>query len=197
MKLLSGFATALVIIGTGTILIMLFSPTRLIISQLNQNDILLSFLLFLVVSLNEELLFRGYILNNLMFSGGKYKALVLSSIIFALFHLFSFNLTYIAIINLFLSGMLLGSTYIFTQNIWFPVSLHLFWNFIQGPVFGYAVSGQKLPSIFELTPSGKNYLHGGEFGFEGSLICTILVLITILCIIAYYSKISRCRDNCI
>jgi hypothetical protein len=142
-------------------------------------------MLFRIVSLSEELLFRGYILNNLLMSGKRYNALILSSVIFALFHSINPNLTLLAFVNIFLAGMLLGSSYIFTQNIWFPLSLHLFWNFFQGAVFGYPVSGHEIDSLFSFQPLGKNLLHGGEFGFEGSMICTIFVSFTVVALLIY------------
>jgi membrane protease YdiL (CAAX protease family) len=121
----------------------------------------------------------------------KYYALLISSVIFVLFHSLNFNLSLIAVINLFLAGILLGSTYIFTKNIWFPVSLHLFWNFFQGPILGYAVSGQKIASLYNIKLASNNYINGGEFGYEGSIICTIFALIAIVSILRYYYKKSN------
>jgi len=186
--LLLGFCISLILLGLGTVFILLFTQSKIAFSLFNHNYFIKSFLLFVIVSLNEELFFRGYILNNLLTLGKKYKALILSSVIFALFHALNPNLSLLAFVNIFLAGLLLGSSYIFNQNLWFPISLHLFWNFLQGAVFGYAVSGQKLDAVFALHTSGENYLHGGEFGFEGSFICTVLVSLTVLTIFIFYSK---------
>ena len=80
------------------------------------------------------------------------------------------------------------TTYIFTKNLWLPISLHLFWNFFQGPVFGYQVSGQKTESLFHIKTVGNAMIHGGEFGFEGSIICTIMNSLAIVLIIVFFSR---------
>jgi hypothetical protein len=53
-------------------------------------------------------------------------------------------------------------------------------------VFGYHVSGQKIESVFAIKLSGSKLLNGGGFGFEGSLVCTILSVVIIAVILFYY-----------
>lgn len=185
--IVAGFIMALAIIGGGTLILYILGYIDFSNIQFSLQTLLLSFCVFILVSLNEEILVRGYILNNLLTKMNKYLALVISAIIFALFHLPNSNLSLIGIINLFLAGLLLGSTYIFTKNLWFPISLHLFWNYFQGPIFGYSVSGQKTESILTLTTIGNKNIHGGEFGFEGSILCIIFSIVSILLIIRYYN----------
>ena len=85
---------------------------------------------------SEELVFRGYLLSNFMESMNKYYALLYNSILFALMHSVNPNFNFIDFINLFLAGLLLGLPYVYTKNLWYPMSLHFAWNFFQGPVFG-------------------------------------------------------------
>lgn len=184
----AGFFFAWSIIGLG-FLILYFS--RLIIIEdirLNIYDFLYGIGIFLIVSLTEEILFRGYILNNLMKVLNKYYSLLISAAIFAIIHLFNPNLAIIPVINLFLAGILLGATYIYTKNLWFPISLHFFWNFLQGPVFGFSVSGINFKSIIDISFLGNEYFHGGNFGYEGSILCTLLLIIAIIIIYYYYTK---------
>ncbi len=78
-------------------------------------------------------------------------------------------------LNLLLAGMLLGASYLYTKNLCFPISLHLFWNWIQGPILGYDVSGSHSESsMLTLHLPENNVLNGGAFGFEGSLIAQYL-----------------------
>ena len=118
---------------------------------------------------------RGYILNNLMTSMNKYAALVLSSIIFMAAHLMNANLSILGVINLFLAGLVLGIYYIHKRNLWFSIGMHLTWNFFQGPVFGFEVSGYETHSIIGQNIQGSEIITGGEFGFEGSILATILI----------------------
>jgi membrane protease YdiL (CAAX protease family) len=183
-----GLLIALLLIGGGSLLLIIFGVAEFSYSNLNFRTLGISFLLFIVVALNEEIMIRGYILNNLLSATNKYLALIISSVIFTAMHGFNSSLSWVAITNLFLAGLLLGSSYIFTKNLWFPISLHLFWNFLQGPVLGYHVSGNKIESVFALKLSGSELLNGGEFGFEGSLVCTILSVVVIGVITFYYLR---------
>ena len=140
-------------------------------------QLITAFALFTIVAFNEEIMFRGYILSNLSDVTNRYAALLISSFLFMAMHLFNAHLSAIAILNLFLAGILLGVYYIFRRNIWFSIGLHLTWNFFQGPVYGFEVSGLKTNSIIQSSIIGNDWITGGEFGFEGSLIATFLLLI--------------------
>lgn len=186
--ILWGLLVAIGIIGGGTLILKLFGYIEIIPDVFNSRSLFLSFALFIIVSINEEVLVRGYILNNLLSTKlNKYLALSISALIFALLHGLNFNLSWIGMLNLLLAGLVLGAAYIFTQNLWFPISLHLFWNFIQGPVLGYNVSGQGTDSLLKLNQIGSNSINGGDFGFEGSLVCTILTAVTTLIIFIYFN----------
>jgi hypothetical protein len=186
--LLWGLVTATGIMILGTSILLISKNISITGIHFNGNDFFYGFLLFIVVALFEEILCRGYVLNNLMDSMNPYWSLIISSAIFTLGHIFNDNLSWFGITNLFIAGILLGSTYIYTRNLWFPISLHLFWNFIQGCVFDYNVSGLNVNSVFKFDMLIKNSFNGGDFGFEGSWLCTLLSSITILVIFYYYKR---------
>jgi membrane protease YdiL (CAAX protease family) len=150
-------------------------------------EIILSIGLFIIVAINEEVLIRGYILRNLMYSFNKYTALIISSILFSVIHGFNPNMSWLSYLNLFLAGILLGTSYIYTKNLWFPIALHFSWNFFQ-TLFGFNVSGQNLYSLIEFKMTKYNGLNGGTFGFEGSFFCIIIQLIIITILLIYYNK---------
>lgn len=187
----AGFIIAMVIMAGGSLILYATNQIGLTAIPFKVSGILLSFILFIIVALNEEILFRGYILNNLLDTSNKYVALLISALIFSMLHSLNPNFSFLAFINILLAGIILGSTYIYTRNIWFPISLHLFWNFMQGPVMGYSVSGMKIESVFKVKLIGSDIINGGQFGFEGSLVCTLLLIPAILMILYYYQKISR------
>ena len=142
--------------------------------------IILYLILFVVVSLHEEIMMRGYILNNLMQSMNRYVALSLSSLVFMTIHLLNPNVSFLSVVNLFLAGIVLGIYYLHKSNLWLPIGMHLTWNFFQGPVFGFEVSGIETKSIIGQSIRGNELITGGSFGFEGSILATILILVMII-----------------
>jgi membrane protease YdiL (CAAX protease family) len=153
----------------------------------NFKEIIISILLFIIVAVMEEVLFRGYILKNLMISFNKYIALIVSSILFSLMHGFNPNIDLFTLANLFLAGIFLGISYIHTKNLWFPIALHLSWNLFQ-TILGFNVSGQKTYSLIEFSITENNIINGGKFGFEGSILSVIAMLVTIIGIEIYYRR---------
>jgi len=153
----------------------------------NIKEIILSAFLFLIVAVVEETLFRGYILKNLMISFNKYIALMISSLLFAIAHGANPNMSLFSFFDLFLAGIFLGISYIYTKNLWFPIALHFSWNLFQ-TFFGFNVSGQDMYSIIEFEIQENNLLNGGDFGFEGSILSTIFQIIFIFIIWFYYNK---------
>lgn len=153
----------------------------------NIKEIILSAFLFLIVAVVEETLFRGYILKNLMISFNKYIALMISSLLFAIAHGANPNMSLFSFFDLFLAGIFLGISYIYTKNLWFPIALHFSWNLFQ-TFFGFNVSGQDMYSIVEFEIQENNLLNGGDFGFEGSILSTIFQIIFIFIIWFYYNK---------
>lgn len=151
------------------------------------SEMLLSIGIFTIVAVVEETLLRGYILKNLMLSFNKYIALVISSLLFSIMHAANPNFDLFAFFDLFLAGILLGLSYIYTKNLWFPIALHFSWNFFQS-FFGFNVSGQRLYSLIEINIKENNLLNGGGFGFEGSILSICFQLIAIFLIYKYFNK---------
>lgn len=162
-----GLITGLIIMTLGYGFLISIKEISFLKVNFNFNEIIISVLLFTVVAIVEETLLRGYILKNLMFSFNKYVALIVSSILFSLMHALNPNVDLFSLFNLFLAGILLGLSYIYTKNLWFPIALHLSWNLFQ-TFFGFNVSGKDTYSIIEFKISEANLLNGGAFGFEGS-----------------------------
>ncbi len=147
--------------------------------QYSFTSLLLGLVYYIVVAFSEELLMRGYVLNNLMLSFDKYVALAISALLFSLMHVFNAHFTLLGAINLFLAGILLGISYIYTKNLWFPIALHFSWNFFQGPIFGFNVSGNSYYTFFLTEYNSPTIWNGGAFGFEGSILCMVFQLIAI------------------
>ncbi len=125
----------------------------------------------------EELVFRGYFFQNLREAFGTVAAVALSSLLFGLFHGANPNVTWLALVNLVLAGLLFAVAYIVTGNLWLPIALHFAWNFFEGPVLGFPVSGMKMGGFLALSVTGPAFVTGGPFGPEGGLSGTFLTLL--------------------
>ncbi|MDX1427704.1 MAG: type II CAAX endopeptidase family protein [Salegentibacter mishustinae] len=192
--LLAGVIIGLVVMATGFFLLIVLNEINVQNFNLDLEEVLLSIGVFTAVSISEELLCRGYIQRNLMYSFNNYIALIISSLLFALAHSFNPNLSWIALAGLFGAGILLGLSYIYTKNLWFPISLHFSWNLFQA-YFGFNVSGQEFYSIVEFNIAEENILNGGKFGFEASIFSLILQIALILLIFRYYQKRKNLTEN--
>ncbi|MBT3442306.1 MAG: CPBP family intramembrane metalloprotease [Flavobacteriaceae bacterium] len=155
--------------------------------SLDFNQILLSIALFIGVSFFEEIIFRGYMLKNLLESFNPFVALLISSLFFSLIHASNPNVTSLGLCNIFLAGIFLGVSYAFTKNLWFPIALHFSWNFFQA-MFGFKVSGLDSYSIIEFMIPYNNMINGGEFGFESSILSIIVLFIGTIIIWNYFKK---------
>ena len=183
-----GLLAGTVLICSGFILLTVLNLTLIDLTYFSFYDQIFYFFLFTIVSLNEEIAIRGYILHNLSSSFNKYVALIISSLVFMIMHLGNPNIGILPLVNLFLAGIFLGIYTIHKNNLWFPIGAHLTWNYLQGPIFGFEVSGNKINSLFEQKPNGHELLTGGNFGFEGSIILTLFLMISIIYMDGYFQK---------
>lgn len=186
---LLGVGVALLIIGLGTILLYAGGNLKIYGVNFNIQNLLFSTLLFILVALVEEVVIRGYVLSNLMENMNRWLALFVSAFLFTLMHLGNEGITLMADLNIFIAGVLLGVNYIYTKNLWFAIFFHFAWNFFQGSIIGYHVSGMTIDTgIMEIITNGPNEITGGHFGFEGSAFAAILQLISIVALAMYYEN---------
>lgn len=140
----------------------------------------------------EEVLIRGWVLPVI---GARYKpwlGLLISSIIFALLHALNPGLSAIALINLALFGVFAGLYAMREGSMWGISALHSVWNWVQGNFFGFQVSGTNAEggTLINLMETGADWLTGGEFGPEGGLVVTIVLVIGIAITLFWKSKES-------
>ena len=175
-----GLLIGLGLIVTGFGILIIFNFISIASLQFSFIDQLFYLCLFAVVSLNEEIAMRGYILQNLSSSFNKYIALAMSSLVFMIMHIGNPNMSAIPLFNLFLAGLFLGIYCIHRKNLWFPIGAHFTWNYFQGPVLGFEVRGNEVNSLFIQRLDGSDLITGGQFGFEGSIILTTFMIIGII-----------------
>jgi membrane protease YdiL (CAAX protease family) len=136
---------------------------------------------FTTVGFYEEMLFRGYLFQNIEDGLTTFWAILISCVFFSLAHLSNPNYHWGSVLGLLLSSLFLTFAYLRTRQLWLPIGLHIGWNFFQGPVFGFPVSGLQTFTIIHQQVNGPALITGGDFGPEGGLVLLIgLVLGTLL-----------------
>jgi len=152
---LTGLFMGPAVLGIAALLMMASGHLQWVDLNFDPSSLFVSFGLMALIAFSEEMVFRGYILGNLLDSfDNRWVALLLSGILFAAF-------------------------------LWFSFLFHLSWNFFQGPILGFKVSGLSLPTLLIAEPKGDLFITGGDFGLEGSILNTMISVIA-LCVLALY-----------
>ena len=150
--------------------------------------ILVPVIAFLFVGFYEELLVRGYLLRNLAEGLGfgpitsrwsLLLAWLLTSALFGFLHAGNPNASAVSSANIGLAGLFLGLGILLTGELAIPIGLHISWNFFQGNIFGFPVSGTRVSdaTLFAIQQAGPAQWTGGAFGPEAGLIGLIAIAV--------------------
>ena len=129
----------------------------------------------------EEILARGFLLPILGVRWGPAAGVIISSLFFSILHLQNPNLSLISLLNLFLFGLFTALYALNEGGLWGIFAIHAVWNWAQGNLFGFSVSGIDIQSsiLFDLMEAGPDWATGGLFGPEGGVVVTLVLLIGI------------------
>ncbi len=124
----------------------------------------------------EEILFRGVLFRIVEDGLGSWIALAISAAIFGALHLLNPNATLIGALAIIVTaGITLAGAFMLTRRLWLPIGIHFAWNFIQSGIFGSAVSGNPAAQgLLHSSLTGPDWLTGGAFGIEASLVTVII-----------------------
>lgn len=157
---------------------------------------LFSFTLFFLVAVSEEIFFRGILFRMINRRWNIWAALVISALIFGGLHILNDNATLWSSIAITIeAGSLLGAAYAYSKNIWLPIGIHWIWNYTQGNILGFPVSGEdNVTSIITPEISGPQWLTGGSFGAEASVISAVIGLLISLWFIRKTIQQGHCEQ---
>lgn len=128
-------------------------------------------ILFVMVGFNEELIFRGYIMQNLAEDWGMVVAVLVTSALFGLAHLLNPYASLISTLSISLAGIFAACGYLVTGSLWLPIALHFSADFFGGVVFGLPISGSLEDfRLIQVSVNGPEFITGGPFGPEAGLI---------------------------
>lgn len=124
-----------------------------------------------VVAFVEEFVFRSALLGVLLLWTGMPIAVTASAAVFAAVHLGNAGVNGIAIASYFVGGVIYGVAFVTTQRLWLPFGLHLGWNYAQGRLLGFALSGGYVPFPFVVQhDNGPEVWTGGGYGLENGVL---------------------------
>ncbi len=148
------------------------------------------FFAYLIQGMSEELLIRGYYMTGVANCTSVHFAVFASSVAFSLLHFGNNGISVLAFINIFLFGVFTAFYFLRRGSIWGVAAIHSSWNYVQGQIFGCSVSGNfGATSLFETTyKEGSTLFNGGEFGPEGGLAITIVLVIGIIILLPMKNK---------
>ena len=157
-----------------------------------------TFASFLVVGIcpswQEELTYRGYWLQNLKEGLNLRLAIVLTVIVFSVRHLSNPHASYVSTLAVCLVGLWLAYAWLVTHQLWLPLGIHMGWNFFEGIVFGFPISGFNSFHWINQTVTGPVWITGGVLGPEAGFVSIVAVGIGMLLVWGwsrwrtYYSK---------
>ncbi|WDV45685.1 CPBP family intramembrane metalloprotease [Clostridiaceae bacterium M8S5] len=182
-----GFIIGLIMLGLTTLIIVLLGGLKFVPKAQNVGTQMLPTIMFILIGWiiqggTEEVIYRGWMLPLL---GEKYNvpiALIFSSIIFAAVHLGNNSISIMPVINLVSFGLFASLYVVYKKSLWGICGLHGAWNWMQGNIVGVQVSGNVAPggSLIKLQAQGNHIISGGSFGIEGSVVCSIVLILSSL-----------------
>jgi len=190
-NLMRGAIYAIGILGLSFGILYLVGAIQIEAVQFEPIGLLGYLLMFLLAALVEELTVRGYMIPLIAKDFHFMAAILLSSLVFAVLHMANAHFTWLSFANIFLGGYLLGLIFYKKQELYTPLGLHWIWNYFQGNVLGFGVSGFQVESILSISQNGPDWLTGGEFGLEGSVVTTtILLMVSVYLTYKWYGDMA-------
>ena len=160
-------------------------------------SVILPLAVALVIGTFEEIVVRGIIFRITEESLGTWIALAISALIFGILHLVSPDSTLLGASSIVVgASVLLTGAYVVTRRLWLPIGIHVAWNFTQGGIFGITVSGHTGEGLLHGTLTGPEWLSGGAFGAEASVVATVLCFVVGLTFFALAGQKKRVIQPC-
>ena len=154
-----------------------------------------SLLVMALVGFWEELVFRGYILQNMVEGTGMKTAIIISCLVYGLVHSANPNATLLSTTIIILFGYLRIYGYLSTGQLWLSIGMHTGWNFFQATVFGFYASGHaEARTLLTHDSISADWLSGGDFGPEASVL-TIPVVLIALAVMRLWSRSRNAGES--
>ncbi len=141
----------------------------------------------------EELLSRSMFLGRLLLvlRDRRWLAIVIAAALSGLNHTANPHASVISVIGNTLIGLMAAIAFVGSRRIWLPIGLHVAWNYVQGFIFGFPISGTQIVGIVNQQHVGPELLTGGAYGPEAGLVGMIFGFVRIALVIAWLTWVSK------
>lgn len=147
---------------------------------------------FVTGAVFEELVFRAILFRILEEALGSWIALFVSALVFGVMHFANPGSGLLgALVIAVEAGVMLGAAYMATRRLWLCIGIHFAWNFSQGGIFSVAVSGDAQQGLFQSRLTGAEWLTGGQFGAELSVVAATLCTLAGILMLMHCVRTSR------
>lgn len=126
----------------------------------------------------EELLFRGVVFRITEQALGSTVALLVSAVLFGLAHIGEQGVGALAAVVTVLAGAMFAAAYMLTRRLWLCIGIHAAWNYTLGSIFSIAVSSHASRGLVDATLTGPDWITGGAYGLEASVVTLAVIGIT-------------------
>ncbi len=178
-KYFTGWFQGLWLISLPVLFLLITGFLTLNVGKVNLSLILLlliSFVSFSIQGAAEEIVVRGWLLPVMAVRSPLWIAVVSSLLFFAAMHLLNNDITLLSFFNIMLFGLFAVGHVLNEGSLWGICAIHSVWNWAQGSIYGFAISGQRLTEpLFKPTAYGSSLIHGGPFGIEGSIFTSVVL----------------------
>ena len=174
---MAGALFAILIMGASSLLLKATGHLKWMDIIFDPRALFLTFGSILLIAFYEELIFRGYILNNLMDSFPKWLALLISALLFMIFHWNSAG--FFPVLTTLIMGLIIGLNYLYTRNLWFSICFHTAWKYFEAPLLGFS-GNESSQTLLQIDLHGDENITGGVNGLEGSVFLMAVSLLSLL-----------------
>ncbi|EGJ37511.1 CPBP family intramembrane glutamic endopeptidase [Streptococcus sanguinis] len=202
VELVKGLAVGVLLFSLVALLMMLSGAGSFEWGQLTLEPflyILILLPLWMIQGGAEELVTRAWLLPVVVKNTNLPIGLLTSSLLFALLHLGNPDigiLPILPILNIALFGLFASLYLLRTYNIWGIIGLHAAWNFTQGNIYGFSVSGTGVDAaVLNFIPkTDLSWLTGGAFGAEASIFSSLILLLAVIYLVLRMKKEGRLTE---
>jgi membrane protease YdiL (CAAX protease family) len=169
-----GWLMSLIMIAPGFLLLWITGQLKLLSPTWSFSYFIGFILFFFIQSTGEEVMTRAILIPTIEKRLGILIAVIISGSFFAFLHVWNDHFSWIGFMNILLGGAIMAILFVVYRNLWICMGYHAGWNFIQGSLFDFNVSGMDVYSFIQWTPVGYPRLTGADFGYEGSVLAILL-----------------------